>query len=117
MIVILYIRLPLLTSGCILASSSEDQTVKLWDLSTGRCLKTFEGHTQLVWSVAFSSDSQILASGSQDDTIKIWDVRTGECIKTLRNDRRYEGMNISDVTGITHAQKASSKNLGAVTFS
>ncbi|AUB42683.1 WD40 repeat [Nostoc flagelliforme CCNUN1] len=101
--------------GCMIVSSSEDQTVKLWDLSTGQCIKTFKGHTQLVWSVAFSPNSQILASGSQDDTIKIWDVKTGECIKTLRNDRPYEGMNISGVTGITHAQRASLKDLGAFT--
>ncbi|MEH2143270.1 NB-ARC domain-containing protein [Nostoc sp.] len=100
--------------GCILASSSEDQTVKLWDLSTGQCLKSLEGHTQLVWSVVFSPNGQTLASGSQDDTIKIWDINIGECIKTLRNERPYEGVNITGVTGITQAQRASLKDLGAL---
>ncbi|MBX9256045.1 hypothetical protein H1Q63_19255 [Desmonostoc muscorum CCALA 125] len=102
--------------NCILASGSEDQTVKLWDLRTGQCLKSLEGHTQLVWSVVFSPNGQILASGSQDDTIKIWDVKTGECIKTLRNQRPYEGVNITGVTGITQAQKISLKNLGAIAY-
>ncbi|MGJ5629803.1 NB-ARC domain-containing protein [Nostoc sp. CALU 1950] len=100
--------------GCILASSSEDKTVKLWDLSTGQCLKSLEGHTQLVWSVVFSANGQTLASGSQDDTIKIWDINIGKCIKTLRNERPYEGVNITGVIGITQAQRASLKDLGAL---
>jgi WD40 repeat protein len=100
--------------GCILASGCDDQSVKLWDTNTGRCLKSLEGHTELVWSVAFSPLGEILASGSQDDTIKIWDINTSECIKTLRSERPYEGINITAITGITEAQKASLKALGAV---
>ena len=100
--------------GCILASGSDDQSVKLWDINTGRCLKSLEGHTELVWSVSFSPFGQILASGSQDDTIKLWDIKTSECLKTLRNERPYEGINITAITGITEAQKASLKALGAV---
>jgi WD40 repeat protein len=101
--------------GSILASTGEDQTVRLWNVATGQCLKTLKEHTQLVWSVAFHPNGQILASGSQDDTIKIWDINTGKCLKTLRNARPYEGLNITGITGITEAQKASLKNLGAVT--
>jgi len=68
----------------------------------------------LVWSVAFSPDGCTLASGSQDETIKLWDVQTGECLKTLRPDRPYERMNITGVTGLTEAQKATLRALGAV---
>ncbi|WP_375467656.1 NB-ARC domain-containing protein [uncultured Nostoc sp.] len=100
--------------GCILASGSDDQSVKLWDINTGRCLKSLERHTELVWSVSFSPFGQILASGSQDDTIKLWDIKTSECLKTLRNERPYEGINITAITGITEAQKASLKALGAI---
>jgi WD40 repeat protein len=57
---------------------------------------------------------QTLASGSADEIIKLWDVQTGKCLKTLRSDRPYEGMNIIGVTGITEAQKATLKALGAV---
>ncbi|MEP0752771.1 AAA family ATPase [Trichocoleus sp. Lan] len=100
--------------GQILASASSDQTVKLWDVQNGSCLHTLQGHTNLVWSVIFSLDSRRVASGSQDETIKLWDVQTGECVKTLRADRPYEGMNITGVTGLTDAQKAALKALGAV---
>jgi hypothetical protein len=41
-------------------------------------------------------------------------VQTGKCWKTLTSDRPYEGMNISQVTGITEAQKQNLKTLGAV---
>ncbi len=99
--------------GKMLATGSYDETVKLWDIRIGECLHTFDGHTNQVLSVAFSVDGMTLASGSADETIKLWDVKTGECVKTLR-DRPYEGMNITGVTGLTEAEKASLKALGAV---
>jgi WD40 repeat protein len=100
--------------GQLLAGGSDDSTVGLWEVSTGQCLKTLQGHTDKVWSVAFSSDGQTLVSGSQDETVKIWNVKTGECLKTLRADRPYEGMNITGITGLTQAQVAMLKTLGAV---
>lgn len=98
----------------ILASGSEDQTVRLWDVTTGQCLKILRGHVHWVRSVAFSSNGQVLASSSEDETIKLWDIETGECIKTLRASRPYEGMDITRVVGLTDAQKATLKALGAV---
>jgi WD40 repeat protein len=100
--------------GRTLASGSGDYTVKLWNVSTGECFKTLQGHTNWVWSVAFSPDGRTLASGSQDETIKLWDVKKGECLKTLQFPRPYEGTNITNVTGLTAAQKATLKVLGAV---
>ncbi|KAF4763622.1 hypothetical protein HAV15_001338 [Penicillium sp. str.  len=71
--------------GRILASVSDDETIKLWDVRTGETLHTIEGHSDSVRSVAFSPDpdSRILASGSEDDTIKLWDTKTGEELHTL----------------------------------
>jgi WD40 repeat protein/DNA-binding SARP family transcriptional activator len=106
--------------GQMLASGSDDQTVRLWDvanaraLDTGQLLRTLQGHSGAIWSVRFSPDGSILASGSEDKTIKLWDVQTGECLKTLRADRPYERMNITGVTGLTEAQKATLKALGAI---
>jgi WD40 repeat protein len=97
-----------------LISCSIDQTVKLWNVSTGECIKTLHGHLGAVWSVAMSPQGTTIASGSQDETIKLWDINTGECLKTLRAARPYESMNIRGVTGLTEAQKATLKALGAV---
>lgn len=100
--------------GQILASSSNDQTIRLWDVQTGQCLKILQGHTNWVRSVLFSPDGQTLISGSEDETTKLWCIRTGKCLKTLISKRPYEGMNITDATGLTLAQKDTLKALGAV---
>lgn len=100
--------------GNYLASSSEDQTVQLWEVRTGECLRIFQGHRGVVWSVAFSPDGQTLVSGGEDETLRLWQVETGECKKQLRLDRPYEGMNITGAIGLTAAQKAALKALGAV---
>ncbi|KAF1955268.1 WD40 repeat-like protein [Byssothecium circinans] len=47
------------------------------------CLSTLEGHSNSVWSVAFSHDSARLASASADKTVKIWDRSSGACLSTL----------------------------------
>jgi WD40 repeat protein len=67
--------------GRILASGSWDNTVILWDISTGRGLRTLK-HSGGVNSVAFNPDGNILASGGDDGVITLWDVAIGKQICT-----------------------------------
>lgn len=69
--------------GQILASGSDDKTLKLWHLATGREILTFKGHSKPVYSVTFSPDGQILASGSEDKTIQLWHLETRQLLGTL----------------------------------
>jgi WD40 repeat protein len=100
--------------GNMLASTSADRSIKLWEANTGKCTKTIYGHKGWVWSAVFTLDHKTLVSCSGDETVKLWDVQTGQCINTLRSPRPYEGMNITGVTGLTDAQKGTLKALGAV---
>ena len=68
--------------GQTLASGSW-KTTRLWDVGTGRLLRTLEGHTAEVRSVAFSLDGEVVESGSNDGTVRLWDVNTGDLLRTL----------------------------------
>ena len=92
--------------GEVLASGSFDDTIKLWNVKTGKLLQTLEGNSHSVNSVAYSPDGQTLASGgsisyqelirlkyspdlasgSYDQSIKLWDVKTGKLLQTLKDD-------------------------------
>jgi len=69
--------------GKMIASGSDDNTVKLWDVVTGRELRTFSRHQSGVNSVSFSPDGKMIASGSNDNTVKLWDVVTGRELRTF----------------------------------
>jgi predicted NACHT family NTPase len=98
----------------ILASSSYDRTIRLWNTRSGECYKILQGHRSSVNSIVFDMNGQTLVSGSDDETIKFWNIKTGECIRTLKFERIYEGMNITGATGLTAAEKATLKALGAI---
>ncbi len=69
--------------GKLLASGSEDKTIRLWNLETFQVISTLTGHARSVKSVAFSPDGTILATGSDDQSVKLWDLDQGEEICTF----------------------------------
>ncbi|PYH95285.1 E3 ubiquitin ligase complex SCF subunit sconB [Aspergillus ellipticus CBS 707.79] len=64
-----------------IVTSALDSTIRLWETSTGRCLRTFFGHLEGVWALA--ADTLRIVSGAEDRMIKIWDPRTGKCERTF----------------------------------
>src|SRR5262249_10857356 len=69
--------------GKLLASASGDNTVRLWDTSSGEAKQTLAGHSSSVRAVAFSPDGKLLASTSDDNTVRLWDTSSGEAKQTL----------------------------------
>ncbi|MCS7159433.1 MAG: WD40 repeat domain-containing protein, partial [Gemmatales bacterium] len=58
--------------GRYVVSGSGDNTVRLWDLSSGQAVQRFTGHTESVLSVAVSPDGRYVVSGSDDKTVRVW---------------------------------------------
>ncbi|MBD3881738.1 protein kinase [Phormidium tenue FACHB-886] len=72
----------------IFASSSLDDTVKVWNLSTGEELLTLAGHTRGVNAIAISPNAKLIVSASDDYTVKIWNLLNGTLLKNLTGHSR-----------------------------
>ncbi len=97
-----------------IVSGSHDTTIRFWDVDTVECIRVLSGHDSKIRAIALTPDKQTLASGSTDGTIRLWDLETGQTKKILRPKRPYEDMNITNVKGLTLAQKDALIALGAV---
>ena len=71
-------------NGNILASGSDDGSIRLWDTRTSTHLRTMTEHTSMITNVVFSGNGKMLASSSRDNTIQLWDTQSGEIRKTLK---------------------------------
>ena len=68
--------------GQYLASAAADKFVKVFDVSSGKLAKSFEGHTHHVLDVSWNRNRRVLASSGADKAIKVWDFVTGERKRT-----------------------------------
>jgi formylglycine-generating enzyme required for sulfatase activity/serine/threonine protein kinase len=73
--------------GTRLASASIDKTVKVWDLSTKKCVATFTEHKTPVRFVRFSPDGRLIASTAEGKAVRVWDASTGKVVDILRGLR------------------------------
>ena len=80
-------------------SGSWDNSIKIWNVDYGECIRTLTGHSKCVRSLQLLANNQ-LASGSFDKTIKIWNVETG----VLKNDK---SVNSSVVTVVSFKWRSS----------
>jgi WD40 repeat protein len=72
-------------SGRLLLSGSEDGTLKLWEVTTGREIRTLAGHSSTVTAVCFSPNGRLALSGSDSGGVMLWEVSTGQI------NRRFKG--------------------------
>lgn len=69
--------------GSWVASGSADNTIRLWDVKSGRELRALMGHKNWIKSLALNRGGEVLASGSNDHTVKLWNVSSGRELFTL----------------------------------
>ncbi|KAJ2798752.1 SCF ubiquitin ligase complex subunit cdc4, partial [Coemansia guatemalensis] len=78
--------------GNIVVSGSYDCTIRVWDVSTGRCLHQLEGHTSKVYTIVLDPDQHAIFSGSMDGMIRVWNWDTGACLRILRGHLTLVGL-------------------------
>jgi WD40 repeat protein/DNA-binding CsgD family transcriptional regulator/transcriptional regulator with XRE-family HTH domain len=101
-------------SGERLLSGSSDGRLRRWEVQSGACVRVQEAHQGTVQALKVSPEGRRLASCGNDGTIRLWDLESGQALGTLRRDRPYERLNITGIRGLTEAQKASLRALGAI---
>ncbi|MCP4213267.1 MAG: hypothetical protein GY765_01365, partial [bacterium] len=75
--------------GNRIVSGSSDYTLRLWDVASGREIRTFTGHTGSILSVAFSVDGETVVSASKDKTLRLWDANSGRKIRTFKGHTEW----------------------------
>lgn len=80
-------------------SGQDDDTIKIWDLSTGACINEISGHGRAITSVTWSKDGNWLASGSVGRTLDLTDMRTGACVWLGKIKGRLE-RNLTDTSDL-----------------
>ncbi|KAI5309437.1 protein with putative role during mitosis [Ascosphaera atra] len=90
-------------SGNLLVSASRDQTLRIWDVTTGYCVKTLRGHIDWVRDVAPSPDGRFLISAGDDRVPRLWDASSGETRATfLGHEHTVECVAIAPASSYPH---------------
>ena len=90
-------------SGNLLVSASRDMTLRIWDVTTGYCVKTLQGHSAWVRDVAPSPDGRFLFSAGDDQVPRLWDISSGEAKATfLGHEHVIECVAFAPTTSYPH---------------
>ena len=100
-------------SGELVLSGGSDGRLRWWEIHSGECVRVRQAHQGTVHALRISPDGNMLATCGDDGAITIWNVHSGQYLRTLRRDRPYERVNITGIRGLTEAQKATLRALGA----
>jgi WD40 repeat protein len=98
----------------LLVSGGSDGMLRWWNVESGECVRVRKAHQGTIRSLRRSPDGSRLASCGDDGAITLWDLESGEQLRTLRRDRPYERLTIAGIRGLTEAQKATLRALGAI---
>jgi WD40 repeat protein/transcriptional regulator with XRE-family HTH domain len=98
----------------LLISGDSDGRLCWWNLTSCTCMRVREAHQGKVQALKVSPDGRRLASCGDDGAIHLWDGERGEHLRTLRRDRPYERLTITGIQGLTQAEIATLRALGAI---
>jgi WD40 repeat protein len=93
--------------GTLLATKGRDNTVIVWDVSTGEQLRSLRKHTDFVSAVAFASENNLLATASSDKTARVWDAVSGKELVSLEHDSEVVSVAFSAVGELLATAEAS----------
>jgi len=100
--------------GDLLISGSKDGMLRWWDSQNKTQRHAQQGHRAWIFASSVSPDDTLLASCGSDGLIQLWDVSHATHRAALHSEQPYEALDITDALGLSEAQKASLKLLGAV---
>lgn len=89
--------------GRTAVTGGDDEHVRVWDVLTGRCLRTLRGHQAKLRSVRITPDGRYCASVEYDAVMRIWDLSDGRCLRTIRAARSFDWAAVSPREGIAVA--------------
>jgi WD40 repeat protein/transcriptional regulator with XRE-family HTH domain len=98
----------------LLISGDSDGRLCWWNLTNRTCMRVRKAHQGKVQALKVSPDGRRLASCGDDGAIHLWELEHGEHLRTLRRDRPYERLDITGIRGLTQAEIATLRALGAI---
>ncbi|CAH3191700.1 unnamed protein product [Porites evermanni] len=76
-----------------IVSAGWDRSIKVWDIEQERCIKSYRGHSDMVWSTAYSRTQQdLFVSVSQDGRVILWDTRAPKIASKLSDSTQYNSI-------------------------